>query len=321
MKKFGWAYIGCGDIAQITAKEVLASGDGEIVAVWNRTEQRAQEFVKRFGGKLYATAEEAIDADGVDGVYIAVTADQHMKYMKLCITHGKPVLCEKPFTVNASQAEEIFRLASQQRVYVAEAMWTWHNATARMVKAWVDSGLLGNIKEVNVAYSFPMIKFSKKPRHLQAELIAGALLDIGVYCIRYAYELFGMPKNIICKGRLWHGFDLGEKVTLEYDGFCVHMTIARDENDGEKFEITGEKGSILVPMFHAAKRAVLRGDVSAKIKDTSLLYGTQFSNVAQEILQGYTESQIISPKGTIDCLTILDKCRNQMGLVYPCEKD
>lgn len=321
MKKFGWAYIGCGDIAQITAKEVLASGDGEIVAVWNRTEQRAQEFVKRFGGKVCATPEEAMDADGVNGVYIAVTADQHMKYMTLCIAHGKPVLCEKPFTVNASQAEEIFRLASQQRVYVAEAMWTWHNATARMVKAWVDSGFLGNIKEVNVAYSFPMIKFSKKPRHLQAELIAGALLDIGVYCIRYCYELFGMPKNIICKGRLYQGFDLGEKVTLEYQDFSVHMTIARDENDGERFEIIGENSSILVPMFHAAKRAVLRGDVSAKVKDTNLLYGTQFSNVAEEIQRGYTESRIISPKSTIDCLTILDECRDQMGLVYPCEKE
>ena len=65
MEKFRWAYIGCGDIAQITAKELF---DGEIVAVWNRTPERAQGFVKKFGGKTYPTAEEAITAPGVASV-------------------------------------------------------------------------------------------------------------------------------------------------------------------------------------------------------------------------------------------------------------
>ena len=136
MQKFRWAYLGCGDIAQITAKEL---SDGEIVAVWNRTTERAREFVKKFGGIVYETAEEAITAPGVEGVYIAVTANLHADYMKLCIKHHKPVLCEKPFTVNAKQAQEIFAYAAQEGVYVSEAMWTWHNATACKVKDWITS--------------------------------------------------------------------------------------------------------------------------------------------------------------------------------------
>lgn len=317
MDKFRWAYIGCGDIAQITAKELI---DGEIVAVWNRTPEKAHGFAKKFGGTVYATAEEAITAPGVEGVYIAVTANLHAEYMKLCIKHHKSILCEKPFTVNAKQAEEIFAYAAKEQVYVSEAMWTWHNATALQVRNWIKDNKIGAIKEVNCCYSFPMIKFSKKPRHFQAELIAGALLDIGVYCIRYCYELFGMPEKILCKGRLQNGFDLGEEITFYYDGFQANLIISRDQNHGEKFEVIGEDGSISVPMFHMASKATLKCPKTTKFKDKNLLYGTQFSNVAKEIRAGLLESEIISPRSTIDCLKILDLCREQMGLVYPCEE-
>lgn len=66
--KFGWAYIGCGGIAHSTAKELIEGSDNKIVAVWNRTERKAEEFVNKYGGKVYKTPEEAINAPGVEGV-------------------------------------------------------------------------------------------------------------------------------------------------------------------------------------------------------------------------------------------------------------
>lgn len=128
MNKFGWAYIGCGGIAHTTAKELVKTESQQIVAAWNRTYEKAEKFVKKYGGTAYKTAEEAITAPGVEGVYIALTADKHAEYMRLCIKHHKPMLCEKPFTVNAKEAEDIFTYAAQEGVYVSEAMWTWHNA-------------------------------------------------------------------------------------------------------------------------------------------------------------------------------------------------
>ena len=321
MKKFGWAFLGCGGIANITATELIKTKDNMIVSAWNRTPEKADKFVKKFGGTAYKTMEEAINAPGVDGVYIAVTADRHMDLMKLCIRHHKPVLCEKPFTVNEKQAKEVFELAKQEGVYVSEAMWTWHNDTAKQVKRWIQSNAVGNIQKVNCDYSFPMVKLPiQKPRHTSPEMIGGALLDIGVYCVRYCYELFGIPKEIICNGRLSGGIDLGEKVTLRYDGFDCNLRISRDENDGERLEIVGDQGSISIPMFHMAHKAVLKGKQKEKFHDYSLLYGKQFSEVAAEIRSGATEGIAISSQSTLDCLRILDTCREQMGLVYPCEK-
>ena len=320
MKKFGWAYIGCGGIANITASELVKTPSNEIVAVWNRTASKAEAFAAKFGGTVYPTIEEAINAPGVDGVYIAVTANLHAEYTKLCIAHHKPVLCEKPFTVNAAQARDVFSYARQEGVYVSEAMWTWHNATARKVKDWIRNEAVGKIRQVNCDYSFPMVKLPiQKPRHTSPELIGGALLDIGIYCVRYCYELFGIPKEIICNGRVINGIDLGEHITLRYDGFDCNLRISRDEFDGEKLEIIGETGKIKVPIFHASKTAVLRGTKKDLFRDKNLLFGTQFSAVAAEICSGAKEGIAIPAQSTIECLEILDICRQQMNLVYPCE--
>ena len=159
----------------------------------------------------------------------------------------------------------------------------------------------------------------QKPRHTSPEMIGGALLDIGVYCIRYCYELFGMPKDIICKGRVMGGIDLGEHITLRYDGFDCNLRISRDEFDGERLEIIGDKGKIKVPIFHASKKAMLRAEEKEIFRDKALLFGTQFSAVAAEIRSGAKEGIAIPAQGTLDCMKIMDLCRRQMDLVYPCE--
>lgn len=316
MNKFGWAYIGCGGIAHTTAKELVKTEDQQIVSAWNRTYEKAEKFVQKYGGTAYKTAEEAITAPGVEGVYIAVTADKHAEYMNLAIRHHKSVLCEKPFTVNAKEADEIFAYAKREGVYVSEAMWTWHNAVALKVKEIVGSGKLGNIQSVECAYAFPMLKFSRNPRLMNPMQAGGALMDIGIYAVRYCQELFGMPKEMKCEGRLSRGADLGEKITMKYDGFDANLTVAFDQKMGEYFRIKGSKESIDVPMFHMASKVTFCRETFA---DKSSHYAVQFHNVANEIREGLTESRFVPAKATIDCMKLLDECRRQMGLRYPQE--
>lgn len=318
MRKFGWAYIGCGSIAHTTAKELRKTDDQQIVAVWNRTYEKAERFAKKYGGTAYKTVEEAINAPGVEGVYIAVTADKHAEYMKLCIRHHKPVLCEKPFTINAKEAEDIFAYAAQEGVYVSEAMWTWHNQVALKVKEAVGSGKLGAIQSVECAYAFPMLQFSRNPRLLNPLQAGGALMDIGIYAVRYCYELFGMPKALKCEGRLRSGADLGEKITMQYDGFDANLTVAMDQKVGEYFRINGSVGGVDVPMFHMASKVTLAGKV---FTDKAAHYAVEFSNVAKEIRSGLMESKIIPAQATVDCMKLLDACRQQMGLHFPQETE
>jgi len=321
VSKFGWAYIGCGGIANTTAKEISRSENNRIAAVWNRSHNKAEAFAAKYGAKAYKTFEEAVNAPEVEGVYIALTADKHAEYIRKCIMLHKPVMCEKPFTVSAKEAEELFALARQEGVYITEAMWTWHNAPALQAKSWLDAGRIGEVKDASIVYAFPMIQFSKSDRLTDPLRLGGALMDIGIYGIRYCVELFGMPNKVICEGRVKSGTDRGEMVDLFYDNFTARCHFALDKKVGESAVILGTEGTITVPSFHMAKSAKVKGKFNDEIKVTEMLYDQEFSNVAAEIRAGYKESRIIRSENVVNCLKIMDECRKQMELVYPCEME
>ena len=318
MKPFGWAYLGCGGIAHTTAKELLKADAGRIVSAWNRTPERAAAFVEAYGGTAYPTAEEAILAPEVEGVYIAVNPNMHAELMRLCIKHHKPVLCEKPFTVNAPEAEDVLAYARAENVYVSEAMWTWHNQIALTVRQWLKSGRIGDVKRVYCAFSPDLFEYSARLR--DPEMIGGSLLDIGVYNIRYCYELFGMPERIECVDySIRGGVDSHETVYMHYPDFTAELAIGIDRPCPETLEIEGTKGVIRVPDFHAASAAMLEGAVPMRAEDPSLHYGVQFKKVAEEIRQGCKAGVNITAQSTIDVMRLMDECRQQMNFRYPYE--
>lgn len=313
---FGWAFLGTGNIAEQVADELILEEGLDLVSCWNRTPARAEKFAKKYGCAAYPTPEEAIKAQGVNAAYIAVTADKHLDYIRLCLNAGIPVLCEKPFTVNTKEAEEAFALAKEKGVYLVEAMWTWFNAPALTVKSWLER--LGKIKKVTAKYCVPI---SSNPRLVDPARLGGALVDIGVYPIRYSYELFGVPNSIHCKGNVEKdGVDHKEEITLTYDGFTAELSVNMDEWQGEEFCIEGEKGSIRVPFFHCAEEAFLSGEEEVHFEDKSKKYGVELRRVSEEIAAGMKESALCPAKHTLDVMRILDECRRQMGLVYPSEK-
>lgn len=320
MENFGWAFLGCGGIAHTVANQLRHERDMSVVSCWNRTPERAHKFAEKYGAVAYPSAEQAIEAEGVKAAYIAATANVHYQLAEMCIRRGIPVLCEKPFTVNAAQAEKLFALAREKGVYIAEAMWTWYNNPALTVRKWVQSGVVGKVLSVSAVYALPVLPFAENPRHMSPQLIGGALMDVGIYPIRYTYELFGMPKKISCNGTLKGGVDFTESVCMQYDDFSADIFISRRKAAGERFVICGTKGKITVPYFHMATRAALKGECSQRICDRSPKYATELRRVAEEISDGRTESAYCPAQATLDTMRLLDSCRRDMGLVYPCEK-
>jgi len=320
MEKFKWAFIGCGSMAQMAAKVIVASGKHEIIAVFNRTAEKAAAFTGKFGGTAYATAEEAITAEGVQGVYIAVTADKHAEYVKLSIKHHRPTLCEKPFTPNAKTAKELFDEAQAEGVYLTEAMWTWYNDTALKVKEWVEAKAVGDIQKVQLWYAFPILKFHRGDRLTDPRRIGGVLMDCGVYPLRYAVGLFGVPEKIVCRDVHREAVDYSEKIDLSYPGFMVHLVISMEKFEvGEKALIRGSDGTIKVPWFHMGRKAILSAKKKVRFRDPhsiTELFLVEFDRVSSEILAGKTTSDFVTPESTLQTLRVMDECRRQMGLRF-----
>ena len=320
MEKFRWAYIGCGSIANTTAKEIV-KGNHKIVSVYGRSIDKARSFAEKFGADACDDFDKAVNRDDVDAVYIATPHTSHLEYAIKAMELGKSVLCEKPVGVTAKEAEKMINTAKSMGVYFCEAMWTWFSDVALTVKEWVQGGEIGEIKEVVINYAFPGVLMPKTSRLLTPETAGGALLDIGIYPITYCYNLFGYPEKITCKGKIKNSIDIAETVVLEYNGFkcTLNMSLCRLK---ENCFIKGSKGTVSLPaFFHMASRAILKNDNGRQVFNGKTDYLTEFTRVSQEIKEGKTESQYIPFEATKACLRIMDECRRQMNLVYPFEDE
>lgn len=317
MDNFNWAYIGCGSIAEKTAKDIT-KGNHKIVSVYSRNYDKACAFAEKYGAKAFKTAEEAMLYHQVDAVYIATPHTSHSEYSITALKNHKPVLCEKPVAVNAAETDKLISCAKENKTYFCEAMWTWFSDVALTVKEWIKSGKIGEVEEIKINYSFPGILKPKTSRVLLPETAGGALLDIGIYPITYCYNLFGYPDEIICNGTVKNGIDISEKIILKYGkticSFNVSLTTARED-----CTIKGFEGKITLPLFHMASKATLKTKEGKKIFNGKTDYLTEFTRAAEEIKAGRIQSDYIPFTATRDCMKIMDECRRQMNLIYPCE--
>lgn len=318
MEKFRWGYIGNGGIAYSTARNIT-SGNHAVTAVYGRNKEKAQVFAKRFNAKYFSSADEMLESGIIDGIYIATPHTAHVDYAVQCLAAGIPVLCEKPVGVSCVDVDRLINAAETNKTYFTEAMWTWFSPVAHKVREWVKDGHIGEVQSIKMDYAFPGILKSKTSRVRMPETAGGALLDIGIYPITYCYNLLGYPDTIICEGEIEDGIDVAEKILLYYgDTRCeINLSLKKAV---EKCSIVGREGKIKLPLFHMASRATLVKGWKREIFKGKTDYLTEFTEAANEIKNGKTQSAFIPFSATRDCMKIMDECRRQMGLVYPFEE-
>ncbi len=321
MEKFKWCFIGTGSLAKTVASQLNKSGRHEIVSSYTRNYDNAVAFSEKYGGTAYDTAEKAICADGVDCVYIVTPHNAHYRYAKLALECDKPVFCEKAFTVTADETRSLIELAREKDLYLCEAMWTWFSPSANQTKNWIDTGKIGRIISADFRYHIRTV--GNKGRHTDPKRAAGALLDITVYPITYAYRLWGKPERIESKADIRNGIDLSEKLIFHYsDGFDVRISASVNDYLGlEKMTIKGEKGYIKAPFFHAVngityKRGLFNKETFKGDGPKLNSYLDEFDAVADDIRSGRKESSMVPLKATKDVMEILDEIREQIGLFY-----
>lgn len=321
MSKFRWCFIGTGSLAETVASQLNKSGRHEIISCYNRTKKRAEDFAAKYGGRAYDTAEEAMTAEGVEGVYIVTPHNAHFRYAKTALEKGIPVFCEKAFTVTAKETDELIALAREKDVYLCEAMWTWFSASANQTKKWLDENKIGRVQSADFKYHVRTIGY--KGRHTDPRLAGGALLDITVYPITYAYRLWGKPEKITSAAVIKGGIDHSEKIVFTYpDGLTVNISASIADYHGlEYMSIKGEKGEIKAPFFHALNGITYKKGLFRKEKfkgDGPKMnpYTDEFNAVADDIRAGRKESAMVPLKATSDVMHIMDEIREQIGLRY-----
>lgn len=321
MEKFRWCFIGTGTLAKQVAKQLSDSGKHELVSCYTRNFEKCKEFAAKYQCKACESAEEAITAEGVEAVYVVTPHNAHFRYVKQALELGRPVLCEKAFTVEASETDELIAIAREKKIYLAEAMWTWFSPAANQVKKWIDEEKIGKIKSADFTYHMKSVNYAE--RVADPKRAGGALLDITIYPITYAYRLWGMPVKIESTGNIQNGIDYGEDVVLTFaNGVRANISASIADFKGfEKMRIKGERGEISAFLYHAmnkvtCKKGMLKKEVFSGPGPKINSYLDEFDTVADEIRQGLTESEKVPLPATSDVMHILDEVRGQIGLVY-----
>ena len=217
--------LGAGNIAGILAKTMAQMPEAECYAIAARSLDRAEDFRNKYGfQKAYGSYEEMLQDEQVELVYIATPHSHHYEHMKLCISYGKPILCEKAFTMNSVQAKEIIKLAKEKGIYVAEAIWTRYMPSRQIINEVIESGILGQVSMLTANLSYDI---DSKERIIRPELAGGALLDVGVYTLNFALMHFGNKIDKVESSvmKTQTGVDGMETITLSYqDGRMASLT-------------------------------------------------------------------------------------------------
>ncbi len=299
----------------------------ECYAIASRTLERAKEAAKEYRfEKAYGSYEELVADPEVGLVYIATPHSRHYEDMKLCIAHKKPVLCEKAFTLNAKQAREIKELANREGVFVAEAIWTRYMPSRKIIQDTIDSGVIGKISTLSANLSYPI---AYKDRIVKPELAGGALLDIGVYGLNFAFMHFGkdierMESSVMLAET---GVDAMENITIFYkDGRMAvlhHDIFSRSDRMGI---FSGEKGYIVVDNINNPQHIFVYDTDDNLIKNIPVPeqmngYEYEFAECIKRIEQGEIESISMPLNESIYVMEQMDALRSKWGVVYPQEND
>lgn len=316
--------IGAGGIAEIMAATIQRLDSVEAYAIGARDLGRAEAFAERFGfTKAYGSYEELAKDDEIDLVYIAVPHSHHYKTVKLCLEYNKNVLCEKAFTVNAAQAEELFRIAEEKNLLLTEAIWTRYMPSRKMINDLVESGVIGEVTSMmaNLGYNI-----GTKRRMWDPALAGGALLDLGVYLIHLARMVFGEKvKEVTASAlRLDTGVDSADGITMVFeDGKIAVMHCNMFAALDRKCTIFGKKGYIEIQNVNNPEKISVYNDAYELVKEYPVpeqITGYEYEVLAckKAIAENRNECPEITHKETIAVMKTMDEIRKGWGYEIPC---
>lgn len=315
--------LGAGNIAGMMARTLNGMEHAKSYAVAARDYDKAKEFAGKYGfEKAYGSYEEMLSDPEVVLVYVATPHSHHYEHMKLCLKHGKHVLCEKAFTANAREAREILELGKSKNLLVAEAIWTRYMPMRKTLDAILSSGIIGNVSSLTVNLGYVVGNF---PRMQEPSLAGGALLDLGVYPINFASMVFGDKIKEVSSAAVLteKGVDTSNSITFIYeDGKMAQIHSNMMTATDRKGIIYGDKGYIEVQninncegirVYDTAYKLVAEYDTPKQI--------TGYEYEVEACMEAIGKNELECPQmphaEIIRIMELMDSLRAEWGVKYP----
>ncbi len=322
-KKYSIGIMGAGNIAGVMARTVKKMKGVKLYAVASRQQVKADVFSNKYGcKKAYGSYEELVMDKKVDLIYIATPHSEHYENAKLCILNGKPVLCEKAFTANAEQAEELIQLAREKEVFLAEAIWTRYMPMVSTIQQVLGSGVIGELKTLTANLGYEV---GKLPRMQEPSLCGGALLDLGIYPLTFAFMMFGTNYDRVESSCSYTatGVDEQNSMTFYYpDGKMAVLSSTMMAISDRQGIIYGTKGFAVVENINNFQSITVYDNQYKKIaeyKCPKQITGYEYEVEAciQALSKGELECVQMPHSEIIRMMKVMDYLRKEWGVIYP----
>jgi predicted dehydrogenase len=325
-KTLRWGILATGWIAELFTQDLMASGLN-VTAVGSRSAEKAKTFAERFRiSKAYGSYEELVSDPDVDIVYIATPHPHHVSAALLALDAGKHVLIEKPFTLNAREARKIVERAREKNLVVLEAMWTRFLPHMRRVHEIIDAGTLGELRSVSAEHR-QFLPTDPQHRLNALELGGGALLDLGIYPISFAFDILGAPTSVTATARFKEtGVDAEIATMMQHKGGAISTTVSALDCAGPNVAVVyGSKARIEIASVWYSPTSFRVVDYQGKVLEEFFEpvpeRGMQFQAFEMErLVRTGTTSTLMAPDESLAIMETLDTIRKQIGLIYPQER-
>jgi len=313
-----WGILATGVIDGKFATDLESTNRGILVATGSRSKENAENFATKHGGKGYGSYDEVLADPDVEAVYNSPPNHLHKEWTIKALRAGKHVLCEKPIALNATEAEEMFRVAEESGKVLVEAFMYRLRPVVKKILETVRSGVIGDVRLIRSNFTFAR-EADKADARYHAEWGGGSFMDIGAYSVNFCRAVAGSePTEIHAVAHMHeHGVDdyaaglfkFGDNILAT---FTAGMTVMSDR----KVFIAGTKGRIMAdqPWFDNETFELTVGEETTVVeaKQDKPLYTLEaeaFADVVQNGVESWT-----TMADTLGNMRALDELRRQVGL-------
>jgi len=330
-----WGILAPGRIARTFTQDLLLVPDAEVAAVGSRSLDRATAFAREHGiERAHGSYADLLADPGVDAVYIASPHALHVEQVTAALEAGKHVLCEKPLTLRAADAEALFALALRHERLLMEAMWTACHPVVRDVERRLREGEFGVPRQLHAELGF-VVDTQPTDRLLDVTMGAGALLDMGIYPLTFAHLMLGEAERLTATAVLSEsGIDLDIAIAGRYPaGTVATLTASMTSWSSRGAEIATDRGRLVLEDFHHPSRVTYtptavggtNDDVDRSrarvVECAEPVIGRGYAHEAVELqrclAEGLLESPLLPHAQSLTILRQMDELRAQVGVRYP----